>query len=63
MREEDDLGEYKLWRVTSRKADALCPSIFEVVRKQDWRIAELRPAPRTLEAVFRELAEHAEVER
>jgi len=58
---EETLGGYTRWRVTSAHADDLCPAIFHVVRKNDWRISELRPAPRTLESVFRELTERAEV--
>jgi hypothetical protein len=42
----------------STAADANpCPEIFEVVRAKDWMISELRVAPRTLESVFRDLAE------
>jgi len=59
--EEEKLGEYTRWRVTASHADDLCPAIFEVVRTHDWRISELRPAPKTLESVFRELAGRAEV--
>ena len=53
---EDMVGDYRRWRVTSESGKDLCPAIFAVVRERDWRISELRSAPRTLEAVFRELA-------
>lgn len=62
VREEDVVGRdgYRGWRVTAGAEGDLCPAIFDVVRSKDWRIAELRPAPRTLEAVFRELADAPE---
>ncbi len=44
------------YRVTGDKDLALCPLIFDVAREKDWRLAELRPETRTLEAVFRDLA-------
>ncbi len=45
------------YRVTGDKDLELCPIIFDVAKDKDWRLAELRPETRTLEAVFRELAE------
>jgi ABC-2 type transport system ATP-binding protein len=36
---------------------ALCPSIHDVVREKNWRIAELRPDVLTLESIFRDVAE------
>ena len=50
-------GDYRRWRLTGSDNRDLCPAVFQLVRDQDWRISELRSAPRTLEAVFRELAE------
>jgi ABC-2 type transport system ATP-binding protein len=44
------------WRVTA-SVDDLCPLLFEALRKTDWRVAELRSDTRTLESVFRELAQ------
>jgi ABC-2 type transport system ATP-binding protein len=41
------------------KRDALCPAIFDVVRDKGWRIAELRPHQRTLESIFRGVAERS----
>ena len=55
-------GGYTRWRVASKHRSDLCPAIFEVVREHDWHIAELRLAPRTLEAVFHQLAENPEAE-
>jgi len=44
------------WRVTA-SSDDLCPLLFEALRKTSWRVAELRSDTRTLESVFRELAQ------
>ena len=46
----------KRWRVTG-DSDDLCPALFEALRGKSWKVAELRSDTRTLEAVFRELAE------
>ncbi len=48
---------YQRWRISSSGTADLCPAIFDVVREKNWRIAELRTASRTLESVFRELAD------
>lgn len=45
------------YRVTGKKDLGLCPKIFDLARQQNWRLAELRQETRTLESVFRELAE------
>jgi len=50
---------FKRWRVVG-SADDLCPALFEALRSKSWKVAELRSDTRTLEAVFRELAESAE---
>jgi ABC-2 type transport system ATP-binding protein len=52
-------GEFTRWRVTSGSADELCPALFEALRTKRWRIGELRPDPKTLERVFRDLADRA----
>jgi ABC-2 type transport system ATP-binding protein len=52
-------GDFTRWRVTSAAADDLCPALFEALRSQRWKIGELRPEPKTLERVFRDLAERA----
>jgi ABC-2 type transport system ATP-binding protein len=49
------------WRVTGQ-ADDLCPALFEALRKKAWKVAELRSDTRTLEAVFRDLAQRPDVE-
>ncbi|MBC7977218.1 MAG: ATP-binding cassette domain-containing protein [Myxococcales bacterium] len=50
-------GAFTRWRVTSGTSDELCPALFEALRTTRWKIAELRPEPKTLERVFRDLAE------
>ena len=50
-------GEFMRWRVTSGSTDELCPALFDALRATRWRIGELRPEPKTLERVFRDLAE------
>jgi hypothetical protein len=52
-------GEFTRWRVTSGSADELCPALFDALRTTRWKIGELRPEPKTLERVFRDLAERA----
>jgi ABC-2 type transport system ATP-binding protein len=52
-------GGFERWRVTA-SSDDLCPALFEALRKTSWRVAELRSDTRTLESVFRELAETPE---
>jgi ABC-2 type transport system ATP-binding protein len=51
----EDAG-YKRWRVVSDKDADLCPAVFEVLRGAGWKVGELRPDPKTLERVFRDLA-------
>ena len=48
---------FQRWRVTSGTTVDLCPVLFEAMRQTSWRIHELRPEPKTLERVFRDLAE------
>jgi hypothetical protein len=61
--EGDADGAYRRWRVTGADRAELCPMLFEALRKKDWRIGELRPDPKTLERVFRDLADRgAEVQ-
>ena len=52
-------GDFKRWRVTSTAEADLCPVVFDVLRKSTWKVGELRPDPKTLEAVFRDLAARA----
>ena len=48
------------WRVTSTAADDVCPALFDALRTTSWKVGELRPEPKTLERVFRDLAEGAQ---
>ena len=50
-------GDFTRWRVTSGGSDDLCPALFDALRTKSWKIGELRPDPKTLERVFRDLAE------
>jgi ABC-2 type transport system ATP-binding protein len=50
-------GDFTRWRVTSGSSDELCPALFDALRATRWKIGELRPEPKTLERVFRDLAE------
>lgn len=57
VEEMPEANGFRRYRVVAQKHDDLCPQIFDLARRQDWRLAELRPDSRTLETVFRELAE------
>ena len=50
-------GDFARWRVTSGTADDLCPALFDALRATRWKVGELRPEPKTLERVFRDLAD------
>jgi ABC-2 type transport system ATP-binding protein len=52
-------GGFQRWRVTSSSSDELCPALFEKLRGTSWKLGELRPEPKTLERVFRDLAQRA----
>src|SRR4051812_21352422 len=52
-------GALTRWRVTSGTSDDLCPALFDALRTKPWKVGELRPEPKTLERVFRDLAEVA----
>src|SRR5688572_6998916 len=57
VREEGPSNGFVRYRITGEKDMNLCPAIYDVARQQNWRLAELRQETRTLESVFRELAE------
>lgn len=62
----EDTGEaagFRRWRVTSSASGDVCPALFEALRATTWKVGELRPEPKTLERVFRDLADrpHEEV--
>jgi ABC-2 type transport system ATP-binding protein len=52
----EDAG-FARWRVTSADAADVCPMLFDAMRATRWKIGELRPEPKTLERVFRDLAQ------
>ena len=54
---QDHSEGYRRYRVVADGETDLCPQIFDLAKARDWRLAELRPDTRTLESVFRELAE------
>ena len=54
---DDRVNGYRRYRVVADRGVDLCPLIFDLAKDRDWRLAELRPDTRTLESVFRELAE------
>lgn len=60
QREGTDDGFIR-YRITGKKDLALCPKIYDIARERNWRLAELRQETRTLESVFRELAERGGV--
>ncbi|MEO8706647.1 MAG: ATP-binding cassette domain-containing protein [Kofleriaceae bacterium] len=53
---DGDDDAFKRWRVTSNAETELCPVLFDALRTRTWKIAELRPEPKSLERVFRDLA-------
>jgi ABC-2 type transport system ATP-binding protein len=53
---------FKRWRVTSSSTDDLCPTLFDALRTTKWKVGELRPEPKSLERVFRDLAARTEVQ-
>jgi ABC-2 type transport system ATP-binding protein len=54
---------HPMYRVLGRSTDGvdLCPAIYDLARKEDWPLRELRRDIRTLETVFNELATAPEV--
>jgi ABC-2 type transport system ATP-binding protein len=47
---------FVIYRVEGEGTD-LCPAIYDVAREKGWRVGELRADVRTLESVFRDIAE------
>lgn len=45
------------YRVTGAKDLDLCPRIYDLARQSNWRLSELRHESKTLESVFRDLAQ------
>ena len=48
---------FRRWRITSEKRADLAPAVWDALQGKGWRVAELRSDQKTLEHVFRELAE------
>jgi ABC-2 type transport system ATP-binding protein len=57
----DKGGDFVSWRVVGQVGADLGPAIFDALRQQAWRVAELRTERRSLEAAFREIAGGEEV--
>jgi ABC-2 type transport system ATP-binding protein len=55
-----DAQGFTRWRVTSSASADVCPALFDALRTTTWKIGELRPEPKTLERVFRDLAQRSE---
>ena len=53
---------FRRWRVTSSSPGDVCPALFDALRMTTWKIGELRPEPKTLERVFRDLADRPQEE-
>jgi len=51
----DQVGDRTTFRVHAATSTDLCPVIYDLARRQDWRLTELKRDIRTLEAVFNEL--------
>jgi ABC-2 type transport system ATP-binding protein len=47
---------YSGFRIVGAEGFDLCPAVFDLARRQDWPVRELRRDVRTLETVFNELA-------
>jgi ABC-2 type transport system ATP-binding protein len=54
-RAPDGYPAYRVLGRTDRDVD-LCPAIYDLARREDWSLRELRRDVRTLETVFNELA-------
>jgi len=49
------IGDRTTFRVHAATATDLCPAIYDLARRHDWALTELKRDVRTLEAVFNEL--------
>ncbi|MBI2373235.1 MAG: ATP-binding cassette domain-containing protein [Deltaproteobacteria bacterium] len=55
--EDSRVGSFTRYRVVGHRDVDLCPAIYDLSRDRSWRLKELRHEQRTLESVFKELAE------
>ncbi|MEE2902118.1 MAG: ATP-binding cassette domain-containing protein [Myxococcota bacterium] len=56
VQSEMQRGDFTFYRVNAKEGTDLCPLIFDLACKEQWRLTELRQDTRTLDSVFRELA-------
>ncbi len=49
-------NDYPTYRIVGEPETDLCPSIYDLARRENWPMRELRPDTRTLETVFNQLA-------
>lgn len=49
-------NDYPAFRILGESGADLCPAIYDLARREDWPVRELRHDARTLETVFNELA-------
>lgn len=47
---------YPAYRILGEAETDLCPAVYDLARRENWSVRELRPDVRTLETVFNELA-------
>jgi ABC-2 type transport system ATP-binding protein len=59
---EQQGDRWNRYRVMGERDVELCPLIFDTAKTQGWRLAELHQETRTLESVFRELAQNQGVQ-
>ena len=43
------------FRVTARNGKDLCPDVYELAKKNNWKLCELKKEHQTLESVFNQL--------
>ncbi len=53
---------HPVYRIEGEGGSDLCPTIYDLARRQNWSVRELRPDARTLETVFNQLATSQEVQ-
>jgi ABC-2 type transport system ATP-binding protein len=57
------LDAYPVYRIVGQAEADLCPAIYDLARRENWPIRELRADVRTLETVFNQLATAQEVQQ
>ncbi|HSD90665.1 MAG TPA: hypothetical protein VLB44_24240, partial [Kofleriaceae bacterium] len=51
------IDDLERWRVTSKADGDLCVALYDTVKHKPWKVGELRHEPKSLERVFKDLAE------